>query len=152
MAAHELVLNRVLNVPRDRVWRAWTEPRLLEQWFCPKPWRATDVVVNLRPGGEFSCVMKGPGGERVHNPGIWLEIVEGERLVFTDAFVSGWQPAGRPFMVAEIVMKEAVGGRTHYAARAMHWTRKARREHEAMGFHEGWGAAVDQLEALAGLL
>lgn len=146
---NELVLERVLDAPRAALWRCWTEPALLEQWFCPKPWHVTDAVIDLRPGGEFSTVMHGPEGEEFPNTGVFLEISEGRRLVTTDAFRPGWRPSGRPFMVAEVSFEDAGEGRTRYVARAMHWTEEARKEHESMGFHEGWGAAADQLEELA---
>jgi uncharacterized protein YndB with AHSA1/START domain len=82
-------------------------------------------------------------------PGVFLEVVDKKRLVFTDAFRPGWRPSGRPFMAAEVVFEDAGDGKTRYIGRAMHWTAEARKEHEEMGFHEGWGKAADQLEALA---
>lgn len=145
----DLVLDRILDAPSTSIWRCWTEPELLKQWFCPKPWFVSDVRMDLRPGGEFYTVMNGPEGERFENPGVLLEIAEGERLVFTDAFVPGWRPNGKPFMVAEVRFEDAGNGQTRYTARAMHWNAETRKEHEEMGFHEGWGKAADQLEALA---
>ena len=146
---NELVLDRVLDAPRAAIWRCWTEPALLEQWFCPKPWHVTDAVLDLRPGGAFSTTMHGPDGEEFPNTGVFLEVVSGERLVFTDAFAPGWIPSGKPFMAAHVSFEDAGQGKTRYVARALHWTLEARAEHEAMGFHPGWNAAADQLEALA---
>jgi uncharacterized protein YndB with AHSA1/START domain len=146
---HQLVLERVLDAPRENIWRCWTEPELLKQWFCPKPWFVSDVRMELRPGGEFFTVMNGPDGERFENPGVFLQVTEGERLVFTDAFEPGWHPNGKPFMVADVQFEDAGEGRTQYTARAMHWNAQTLKEHEDMGFHEGWGKAADQLEALA---
>lgn len=145
----ELMFERILGAPRGSVWRCWTEPGLLEQWFCPKPWYVTDARTDLRPGGEFFTVMNGPEGERFDNLGVYLDVAPEQRIVFTDAFVPGWRPSARPFMVAEVTFEDAGEGRTRYTARAMHWTDEARKEHEAMGFHEGWDAAANQLEALA---
>jgi uncharacterized protein YndB with AHSA1/START domain len=70
------------------------------------------------------------------------------RLVLTDAFTSAWVPSERAFMVVTIHLDDQSGG-TRYIAHARHWTAEARAEHEAMGFHEGWGQVADQLEALA---
>lgn len=53
-------------------------------------------------------------------------------------------------MVAEVLPEDAGDGRIRYTANATHWDEKALKEHERMGFHEGWGMAADQLEALAG--
>lgn len=144
-----LVLERVLDAPVDKLWRCWTEPELLKQWFCPKPWSVSEARLDIRPGGEFFTVMNGPNGERFDNNGIFLEIVPQERIVSTDAFLPDWQPSGRPFMVADIRFADVGNGKTRYTANARHWTAEAKREHEQMGFHEGWGKATAQLEALA---
>ncbi|MTH76691.1 SRPBCC family protein [Paracoccus aestuariivivens] len=148
-ATNDLILKRILDAPRAAIWRCWTEPELLRQWFCPKPWYVSDSRMELWPGGEVMTVMNGPDGERVENLGVMLEVVPGERLIFTDAFEPGWRPAGRPFMAASVTLADAGDGQTHYEARAMHWTPEVKAEHEAMGFHVGWGIAADQLEVLA---
>ncbi len=149
ITAHDLVLERTLQAPRMAVWRCWTEPALMEQWFCPKPWRVTDVKTDLRPGGESCMTMRGPNGEAIPNNGVYLQVHVGQRLVFTDAFTSAWQPSGKAFMVGEITLADAPGGGTLYTAVARHWNAQDRAEHEKMGFHQGWGIAADQLEALA---
>jgi uncharacterized protein YndB with AHSA1/START domain len=92
-SARELVLERTLDASRAAVWRCWTEPALMERWFCPVPWKATDITVDLRPGGQVSMTMRGPGGEAFPNDGVYLEVEPGRRLVFTDAYRAGWQPA-----------------------------------------------------------
>jgi uncharacterized protein YndB with AHSA1/START domain len=147
--SHDLVLERTLHAPRMAIWRCWTEPALMELWFCPKPWRVTDVKTDLRAGGASSMVMRGPNGEEFPNNGVYLEVVPGQRLVFTDAFTSAWQPSGKAFMVGEITLADAPGGGTLYQAVARHWSAADRDEHVKMGFHQGWGIAADQLEALA---
>lgn len=151
-AANELVLSRELKAPVAAVWRCWTQPELLKQWFCPKPWYVSEVCMDLRPGGEFTTIMNGPDGDMAENPGVFLAVEPERRLVTTDAFRPGWIPAERAFMTAEMIFEAVGDGRTRYTARVMHWTLEAKQEHEAMGFHEGWGAAADQLETLAGSL
>lgn len=147
-AAHSLTLERNLPVPRAAVWRCWTEPALLVQWFCPKPWGVSEAVMELQAGGRFFTHMVGPNGEQVPNEGVFLEVMPGRKLVFTDAFQAGWVP-GKPFMVGEITLADTPEGHTHYVARALHRSAEDKAQHEAMGFHEGWGAAADQLVALA---
>ena len=147
-AEHTLTLERTLPVPRAKVWRCWTEPDLLVQWFCPKPWGVSEAVMELRAGGRFFTHMVGPNCEQVPNEGVYLEVVPGTKLVFTDAFQAGWVPA-KPFMVGEITLTDTPDGHTHYVARALHWSAEDKAQHETMGFHEGWGAAADQLLALA---
>ncbi len=145
----DLILERILDAPRDAVWRCWSEPELLKQWFCPKPWHVGEARMDLRPGGEFFTLMRGPNGEEAGEPGVFLEIVAKSRLVFTDAFRPGWRPSGKPFMAAEIILADSGKAKTLYTARAMHWSEQARQEHEEMGFHQGWGQAADQLQELA---
>jgi uncharacterized protein YndB with AHSA1/START domain len=145
---HELSLTRLIPVPRAKLWRCWTEPALLQQWFCPKPWRVASAELDVRPGGISRITMQGPDGETHPDEGVYLEVVPNERLVFTDAYTAGWRPAAKPFMTG-IVTFEDEGGQTRYTARARHWTAEDRAAHEAMGFHAGWGAATDQLVELA---
>lgn len=146
---HELVFSRDLGVARNTVWRCWTEPDLLKQWFCPKPWYVSDARMDVRPGGEFYTLMNGPNGEQFGEPGVYLDVEHGRRLVFTDAFRPGWMPSSRAFMVATVTFDDLPNAATKYEARVRHWTEDARDEHDKMGFQDGWGKAADQLEALA---
>ena len=150
--SRELVLQRVINVPREKLYRAWTEPELIMQWFAPKPWTTPHVESDLRPGGSSLFVMRGPDGQEFPNPGLYLDVVKNERLVFTDAYVSAWEPSAKPFMTGTITFEDLGGGKTRYTARVSHWSAADREAHEKMGFHEGWGKCTDQLAALASTL
>jgi uncharacterized protein YndB with AHSA1/START domain len=143
--AYELSVERTIDAPVETVWRAMTER--FEEWFCPKPWRAEIQVLEWRPGGRSALVMHGPNGETMLNEGMVLAVEPSQRFVFTDAFTADWQPAG-PFMVG-VFQLEPAGSGTRYRASARHWTREACDRHKAMGFDVGWGAAADQLKALA---
>lgn len=144
----DLVLERVVDVPPALVWRAWTEPEHLKVWFCPKPWSVSDCEIDLRPGGKFNTVMRSPEGEAFPNAGCYLEVVPQKRLVFTDALQPGYRPAEKPFMTAVITFAPEGTG-TRYTAMAIHRDEATRKQHEDMGFHQGWGAALDQLVAHA---
>jgi uncharacterized protein YndB with AHSA1/START domain len=148
--ANELVLTRTLDASPDKVYRCWTEPELMKKWFAPRPWTTPVVEVDLRPGGASNIVMRSPEGKDFPNPGVYLEVVPNEKIVFTDAFGAGWAPAGEPFFVAEITLQPVDGGkRTLYTAKARHWTQDACERHVKMGFHEGWGMCATQLEEIA---
>src|SRR5258706_15861098 len=151
LADRELVLTRVIAAPRAKLFRAWTEPDLMKQWFTPRPWTTPVIEVDVRPGGASLVVMRGPDGNEVPHRGVYLDVVENQRLVFTDAYTTAWEPSGKPFMTA-IITFEDEGGKTRYTARARHWTAADREAHETMGFHDGWGRATDQLEALVARL
>lgn len=144
----ELVLTRLIDAPREKLFRAWTEPELMKQWFTPRPWTAPVIEVDLRPGGSNLIVMRGPDGTEFPNRGVYLEIVKNERLVFTDAYTKAWEPSEKPFFTGVITFEDE-GGKTRYTARALHWTVADREAHEKMGFHEGWGICADQLAELA---
>lgn len=144
----ELVLTRLIDAPREKLFRAWTEPELMKQWFTPRPWTTPVIEVDLRPGGSNLIVMRGPDGTEFPNRGVYLEIVRNERLVFTDAYTKAWEPSEKPFFTG-IITFEDEGGKTRYTARALHWTVVDREAHEKMGFHEGWGLCADQLAELA---
>lgn len=143
----ELVLERVVDAPRALLWKAWTSPEHLKEWFVPKPWSIARVELDLRPGGVFRTVMMDPEGKEYDNPGVCLEVVPQERLVFTDAYTAGWQPAEKPFMTAVVTFQDAGPGKTRYTAIARHWTVEDKVAHEKMGFHDGWGTVLDQLVA-----
>ncbi|MCC8430942.1 SRPBCC family protein [Reyranella aquatilis] len=147
----ELVLTRLIDAPREKLYRCWTEPALMKRWFAPKPYETPVVEVNVRPGGANLIVMRGPDGQDMPNRGIYLEVVPNERLVFTDAFTEAWQPSAKPFMTV-ILTFEPQGAKTLYTARVRHWTVEDREAHEKMGFHQGWGICTDQLAALAATL
>jgi uncharacterized protein YndB with AHSA1/START domain len=147
-AERELVLERVFEAPRDKVFRAWTEPKLLKQWFAPLPWTTPGAALDVRPGGSCLIVMRDPDGNDHPSQGVYLEVVENEKLVFTDAFTAAWQPAEKPFMTAIISFDEAGEGKTLYTARVRHWTVEDREAHEKMGFFQGWGQCADQLAEL----
>ncbi len=145
----ELSLVRLIDAPRDRLYRCWTEPELLKQWFCPKPWTVPHAEMDVRPGGASFVLMRGPNGEEHPNRGVYLEVVPNARLTFTDAFVQAWVPSDKPFMVGTITFEDAGDGRTRYTAVVRHWSAEDRATHEQMGFHQGWAAATDQLVELA---
>jgi uncharacterized protein YndB with AHSA1/START domain len=150
-ANRELSFSRLINAPREKVFRAWTDPELLKQWFAPLPWTTPRAELDVRPGGSNLIVMSGPDGQEFPNRGVYLEVVKDERLVFTDAYTMAWEPAAKPFMTV-ILTFEDQGGKTKYTVRVRHWTEADRETHEKMGFHTGWGQCADQLEALVAKL
>lgn len=152
---YELRAEYLLNAPCAGVWRSWTESKLLEQWFHPESWRTEVKALELRSGGATHLVMHGPNGEVVDGVGVFLEVVAGQRLAFTNAYTAGWIPANEPPgapLRTMIIEMTGQGGKTRYVVRALHWSEEARKRHEEMGFHPGWTQTSIQLEALAGTL
>lgn len=144
----DLVLERVVPVPVEAVWAAWTNPDHVVKWFTPRPWSTVACEIDLRPGGIFRTVMRSPEGEDSDNVGCFLEVVEKERLVFTDALGPDYRPQADPFMTAEVNLTPEGDG-TRYVAIARHRDASQRKAHEDMGFHQGWATALDQLVEVA---
>ena len=150
----DLVLERVVDVPPHLVWMAWTQPEHLVKWFTPAPWTTVACEIDLRPGGLFRTVMRSPEGQDHENIGCYLDLVENRRLVWTDMLGPGYRPRSTGlntdtncgFFTAFILLEPAGTG-TRYTARVLHGAEADRKRHEEMGFHEGWGTALDQLVA-----
>lgn len=149
---YELRAEYVLAAPRARTWRCWTDAELLARWFHPESWTTEVKALELCPGGASHLVMRGPSGEVSDGVGVFLEVVPERRLVFTNAYTSGWiparKPAKTPFRTMVVEMSDE-GDKTRYVVRALHWTEEAKQEHEQAGFQQGWDQTTRQLEALA---
>ena len=152
----DLVLERIVDVPRELVWSAWTTAEHLKKWFTPAPWTTVDCEIDLRPGGIFRTVMRSPEGQEFPNVGCFLEVVENQKLVWTNVLAPGYRPSSRPsddscdaFAFTAVVSLEPHGNGTKYTALVIHGDEESRKKHEEMGFQEGWGKALDQLVAIA---
>ena len=145
----DLVLQREVDVPRELVWKAWTDPKHLVHWFCPKPWSVSECEMDVRPGGIFRTVMRSPEGQDMpSDAGCFLEVIPNERLVWTDALGPSFRLKENGFFTA-IILMEPAGNGTRYTAIAKHKTTEGMQQHADMGFHDGWGTALDQLVAYA---
>jgi uncharacterized protein YndB with AHSA1/START domain len=153
----DLVLERVIDVPREIVWAAWTQPEHLKKWFTPAPWTTVDCEIDLRPGGIFRTKMRGPEGQEHGGAGCYLEVIPNEKLVWTSALGPGYRPNIRAsdtgtceeLYFTAVITLEAQGTKTKYNVVALHGDEASSKKHEEMGFYHGWGAALDQLVALA---
>lgn len=146
----DLVLERVVDVSPALVWAAWTTPEHVKKWFTPKPWTTVDCEIDLRPGGIFRTTMRSPEGQEFPNLGCYLEIVRNEKLVWTDVLGPGFRPispspACGDITFTAVIMLEPRGKGTRYTALAMHRDEEECKKHAEMGFHDGWGTALDQL-------
>ena len=123
----DLVMERIVDVPPDLVWLAWTSPEHLTQWFCPRPWMTPACDIDLRLGGKFRTVMRGPEGQAQDNTGCDLEVIAPSRLVWTGALEPGFRPASTP----DTSGVDALHGHHHH--------RTARHGHEVHGHGHAQG-------------
>lgn len=147
----DLTLERVIRAPRSTVWRAWTDPALLQRWWVPAPTIARIDRLDVQPGGAFVTRMSEDGRTfSAHTDSIFLVVEPQERLVFTNAIDSSWHPAApAPVpMAAEIILREHPEG-TDYRVVVRHGDPADRDRHEELGFFEGWGSVTNALAALA---
>ena len=144
-AKHELSITRFIAASPEAVYKVWTERT--GEWWAPRPYTTPVVEFDLRPGGSARTVMRSPDGTDMPHGGVFLEVVPNRRIVMTDALKPGWIPQ-EAFMVA-IITFEPEGSGTRYTARVLHWSEEAMKQHEEMGFHEGWGIVAGQLTDLA---
>lgn len=143
----DLVLTRVIAAPPEKLYRAWTEPALLRQWFAPLPYTTPTAELDVRPGGAAFIVMRGPEGNDIPLRSVYLEVVPNRRIVATDAYARAWEPSDKPFSTL-ILTFDDLGDSTRYTARMRHWSAADREQHEKMGFHTGWAQCTDQLAEL----
>lgn len=148
--AFDLKISRILNVPRALVWKAWTTKEHIEQWWCPKPWKAEFTAFDIRPGGAFNSIFRGPDGEENVYEGSILHVAPMERIVFTGLLAADWRPLPDSFFgFAAIITFEDEGEGCRYSALVRHKSAEDAKTHDEMGFSDGWGAAIAQLEDVA---
>lgn len=151
----DLVLERTIDAPRSLIWKAWTDPEHVKKWWAPAPWTTSQCEMDLRPGGIFRTVMRSPDGQDFPHVGCFLELIENEKMVMTNALEPGYRPAsvGKDGAMADcadipftsiLTLKERAG-KTRYSIVVLHKDEAGRKRHEEMGFHEGWNMCLDQL-------
>ncbi len=143
-----LTIARHIKAPPATVWRAWSEPQHFAKWWIPAPIECQVVKLDLRPGGGFETRMRtGDGPFQPHVNGCFLEVVPAARLVFTTVLTEGWMPFEPWLALTAIITLTAEGNGTRYAARVLHRNAADATKHDEMGFQEGWGLALAQLDA-----
>ena len=154
MSDTTLTFSREIAASAGSIWRCWTEPELLRQWFAPEPVKTTEAAIDLVPGGRFDTTMVIPDfPEPMTGQGCVLAADAGKRFAFTNMMTAGFQPQDQsgegqfPF-TAEITITAKDTGCT-YRVTVRHLDTAGAEAHKARGFFEGWGTAADQMAALA---
>jgi uncharacterized protein YndB with AHSA1/START domain len=150
-SGRELVITRVINAPREAVFKAWTDEKRVARWWGPKGFTVPYCKIDLRPGGVFHYCMRSPDGEDYWGKGVYSEIVEPERIVFTDVFsdeqgndvdpTEYGMSAEWPSETTLTVTFDDLAGRTGLALRSGVPEELAERS----GARQGWEESLDRL-------
>jgi uncharacterized protein YndB with AHSA1/START domain len=138
-----IVITRVLDAPRETVWREWTTPEAFADWYGGEPGRVPvdSVTMDVREGGNWSLTMfAGPQELEIQWEGTYLEVSEPERLVFTVTD----QPGGGEYEVVTVALTELDGGRTEMR---MTQTGGHLGPEEYERAKQGWGGFFDRMTA-----
>lgn len=148
----DLVIERIINAPRELVWKAWTEPEHIMRWRGPKDFTTPVFRVDLRVGGESFGCMRSPDSKDYCGKGIYLEIVPFERLIMTDSFADksgNIVPASYYGMSGDFPLEMRItlllkehDGQTKLTLR--HSGIPAGEERE--GARQGWNESLDKLD------
>ncbi|MCB1390331.1 MAG: SRPBCC domain-containing protein [Rhodobacteraceae bacterium] len=142
----ELRIERHIEAPLRKVWRAWSEPEHLARWWIPAPLECRVVKLDLRPGGGFETRMRaGEGDFEPHVEGCFLDVAREQRLVWTTVLAEGWRPIEPWLALTATITFTPEGAGTRYAAHVVHRNAEDSRRHAEMGFQEGWGTVIAQL-------
>jgi uncharacterized protein YndB with AHSA1/START domain len=139
----EIIMTRAFDAPRTLVFDAMTKPELLKRWFGVMSGWSLDVCeVDLRVGGKFRYLWRGPDGATMGMRGVYKEIVAPERIVSTEQFDEAWYPGGA---VGTLVLREE-GGRTTMTTTVLYDSREARDAVLKSPMEQGAGAGYNTLE------
>lgn len=157
------VFTRLFDAPRELVWKAWTEPAMMCQWWGPQGFTCPEASMDLRVGGEYRIVMRGADGTEFPVKGVFLEVIEGEKLVMTDVaddMPKEWLEQARDFGSGDgtklpesfwTVSFESRGRQTLLRI-VTHFASEADRDAMIkMGMVDGWAESLDKLDATLAL-
>lgn len=145
----EIVITRIFNAPRELVFKAWTDPQHIAQWWGPKGFTTRVTEMELRPGGQWCYVMVAPDGTEYPAKGVFREIVPSERIVTSDEFGEGIEKVldiDLPQGMVTTTTFENLEGKTKLTIRIVHESADDRRKHEEMGVLGGWNSSLDCLD------
>jgi uncharacterized protein YndB with AHSA1/START domain len=139
----EIRILRYFEAPRPRVFDCWTRPELLRRWMLGPPgWVFAVCEIDLRVGGAFRYVWRGPGGEELASGGVYREIVVPRRVVNTEKYDQDWT-GGETLGTLEL---EEEGRRTKVTVTLLYSSKDARDGALRSGMAEGMGAGFDNLD------
>ena len=140
-----VAITRVFDAPRELVWKAWTDPKHMAQWWGPQGFTNPVCEIDVRPGGALRIVMRAPDGAEYPMKGVFREVLQPERLVFTNIAVD---TGGNHLLegVTKVTLEEH-GGKTKLTLQAHAVALVADAARMLEGMQAGWTQSLDRLEA-----
>ena len=141
----EIVMTRVFDAPRHLVFEALSKPELVKQWLLGPPgWTMPVCEVDLRVGGAYRFLWRGPDGAEMGSRGVFREVVPPERFVATERFDHPWYP-GEAVVTNALIEKN---GKTTLTLTVLYESREARDDVLKTPMDKGVGMSYDRLEQL----
>jgi uncharacterized protein YndB with AHSA1/START domain len=137
-AGHKLIITRIFNAPRELVFKVWTDPAHVAQWWGPSGFKTTIQEMDVRPDGHWRYTMRGPDGKDYPFDGHYVEVVKPERLVF-DGTIHGVPSQG---VWTEVTFAEQEGKTMVTVQQVYSFESAATR-----GAPIGWNQQLDRLTA-----
>jgi uncharacterized protein YndB with AHSA1/START domain len=149
IANKKIIVVREFNAPPEKVWKAWTQPELLDQWWAPKPWRAHTKSMDFRECGRWSYYMEGPDGSRHYCLCDYKSIIPNKVFTGEDAFCDENENITKDFpRMNWKVMFSKSGNGTNVDVEITFATIEDLEKIVEMGFKEGFTAAHGNLDEL----
>jgi uncharacterized protein YndB with AHSA1/START domain len=142
--SQELLLKRVFDAPRELVWRVWTDPVHLAEWWGPKGFTNPRCEWNAKPGGSIHIDMRAPDGRVYPMTGVFREVVEPERLVFVSSALD--ENGKSMFDVLNMVTLTEEHGKTTLTLQARVISATERAPQYLKGMEMGWNMSFDRLD------
>jgi uncharacterized protein YndB with AHSA1/START domain len=141
--AQQIEFTRVYEAPRELVWRAWTQPEELVQWWGPPGWSTPleTVTMDVRAGGDFRLTSVSDEGVEMPVLGVYREVVEPERLVLDEPADGSWHEGSE----SVVTFTDLGGGRTEVAIRAIIQTTDEMRKNAEQGMRATFDRLADHL-------
>jgi len=134
-----LFIERLFDAPRDLVFKAWTDPEHMAQWWGPKGFASTVQKFEFRPGGAYLIHMRSPQGTDHWSQGIYQEIVSPEKLVMAGSWVDAQGNPTTPQTVLTVTFED-ISGKTRLTLHQIFESESARNAHRG-----GWTSSLERL-------
>jgi len=134
-----LSIEKTLNAPLELVWKAWTQPEHIAQWWGPKGMETKVAKHDFQVGGTWKFVMMMPNGQEFIGEGVYSEIVEFEKIISSADF----KPMTEGVEIQALF--KAKGDQTEFTFHCVHATEEYCKQQEQMGFYNGWGSTFNRL-------